>query len=557
VTGLAPAATDATGRRLRDAPGIARGAAVIGGLTVLSRIFGLVRTVVFAQTVGATCLGTAYATANQVPNLVYELVLGGALTSAMVPVLARSAERSATDPEQKALVSQITSALLTWSVLILVPLTLIVIGVAGPVASLLNPVNPNAHCVRSDMVATTADMLRVFAPQVVLYGLSVVLFGLLQAYRRFAGYALAPLVSSLVLIASYLAFAPLGKGLPLSRLPVTAQLVLSVGTTLGIAALVLVPAVPTWRLHLRLRPVLRFPPGVARRAGGLALVGVIELVASDLWTLVVISLANGRGSTGALVLFNYANQVFSTLNAILVLSIVLSVFPVLAARDGPAFDQASAGSTRAVVLAAWLGAALIAAVAVPAAHVLAKQPSQTSQLVMGFVLFAPGLVGMGVIANLSRVMLAIGRLKVAAVAVAASWLLSMAAMAILGELAPAHLVVAALALGTTIGQIAAAIPLVIITRRIRGRAAVHGFGRATLAGLAAAGAGAMAGAAVSNALHVSHRLLDAGVGAAAACCAIIAFGVVAFLLDDGDLRAALVRLQQLLARLRLSRQGAG
>jgi putative peptidoglycan lipid II flippase len=557
VTGLASEATEATGRRLRDAPGIARGAAVIGGLTVLSRIFGLVRTVVFAQTVGATCLGTAYATANQVPNLVYELVLGGALTSAMVPVLARSAERSATDPEQKAMVSQITSALLTWSVLILVPLTLIVIGVAGPVASLLNPVNPNAHCVRSDMVATTADMLRVFAPQVVLYGLSVVLFGLLQAYRRFAGYALAPLVSSLVLIASYLAFAPLGKGLPLSRLPVTAQLVLSVGTTLGIAALVLVPAVPTWRLHLRLRPALRFPPGVARRAGGLAMVGVIELVASDLWTLVVISLANGRGSTGALVLFNYANQVFSTLNAILVLSIVLSVFPVLAARDGPAFDQATAGSTRAVVLAAWLGAALIAAVAVPAAHVLAKMPDQSSQLIMGLVMIAPGLVGMGVIANLSRVMLALGRLKVAAVAVAASWLLSMAVMAILAVLAPAHLVVAALALGTSIGQIAAAIPLVFITRRIRGRAAVHGFGRATLAGLAAAAAGAMAGGAVSNALHVSHRLLDAGVGAAAACCAIIAFGVVAFLLDDGDLRAGLVRLRQLLARLRMSRQEAG
>jgi putative peptidoglycan lipid II flippase len=557
VTGVASARPEATGRPLRDAPGIARGAAVIGGLTVLSRIFGLVRTVVFAQTVGATCLGTAYATANQVPNLVYELVLGGALTSAMVPVLARSAERSATDPEQKAVVSQITSALLTWSVLILVPLTVIVIGVAGPVASLLNPVNPNAHCIRSDMIATTADMLRVFSPQVVLYGLSVVLFGLLQAYRRFAGYALAPLVSSLVLIASYLAFAPLGKGLPLSRLPVTAQLVLSVGTTLGIAALVLVPAVPTWRLHLRLRPVLRFPPGVGRRAGGLAMVGVIELVASDLWTLIVITLANGRGSTGALVLFNYANQVFSTLNAVLVLSIVLSVFPVLAARDGPTFDQASAGSTRAVVLAAWLGTALIAAVAVPAAHVLAKQPGQASQLITGFVMFAPGLVGMGVIANLSRVMLAIGRLKVAAVAVAASWLLSMAAMAILAELVPAHLVVAALALGTTIGQTAAAVPLVIITRRIRGPAAVHGIGRATLAGLAAAAAGAMAGAAVSNALPVSHKLLDAGVGTAAACCAIIAFGVVAFLLDDGDLRAGLVRLQQLLARLRLSRQQAG
>jgi putative peptidoglycan lipid II flippase len=556
VTGLASAAKASTGRRLRDAPAIARGAAVIGGLTVLSRIFGLVRTVVFAQTVGATCLGTAYSTANQVPNLVYELVLGGALTSAMVPVLARSAERSATDQAEKDMVSQITSALLTWSVLILVPLTLIIIGVAGPVASLLNPVNPNAHCVRSDVVATTATMLRVFAPQVVLYGLSVVLFGLLQAYRRFAGYALAPLVSSLVLIASYLAFAPLGKGLPLSRLPVTAQLVLSVGTTLGIAALALVPAVPTWRLHLRLRPVLRFPPGVARRAGGLALVGVVELVASDLATLVVITLANGRGSTGALVLFNYANQVFSTLNAVLALSIVLSVFPVLAARDGLAFDRTSAGSTRAVVLAAWLGTALIAAVAVPAAHVLAKEPGQVSQLVLGFVMFAPGLVAFGVIANLSRVMLAIGRLKVAAVAVSASWLMSMAAMAILAELAPAHLVVAALALGTTIGQTAAAIPLVIVTRRIRGPAAVHGVGRAAIAGLAAAAAGATAGAAVSNALPVSHKLLDAGVGVAAASCAIIAFAVVAFLLDDGDLRAVLSRLQQQLARLRMPRQEA-
>src|SRR5712692_5159399 len=75
------------------AAGIARGAAVIAGLTVLSRILGLARTLVFSQRVGASCLGTAYVTANQVPNLVYELVLGGALTSAMVPVLARSAER--------------------------------------------------------------------------------------------------------------------------------------------------------------------------------------------------------------------------------------------------------------------------------------------------------------------------------------------------------------------------------------------------------------------------------------------------------------------------------
>jgi putative peptidoglycan lipid II flippase len=549
VTELAPRTGADTGRPPRDAAGIARGATVIAGLTILARILGLVRTLVFSQTVGATCLGTAYVTANQVPNLVYELVLGGALTSAMVPVLARSAERSAADPAEKAQVRQISSALLTWTIIILVPLTIVIAATAGPIAALLNPANPNSHCGHAALVATTASMLRVFAPQAVLYGLSVVLFGLLQAYRRFAGYALAPAISSLVLITAYLAYVPLGKGLPLARLPLSAQLVLSVGTTLGIAALVVVGLVPTWRLHLRLRPALRFPPGVARRAGGLAMVGVVELIANDISSVVVIALANGRGPTGALVIYNYGSQVFSTLNAVLAVSIVVSAFPVLAARDGTALDRASAGATRAVVLACCLGTGVTAAVAVPAAHVLAKQPGQVSQLILAFALFAPGLAGMGVVANLSRVMLAIGRLKVAAIALGGSWLLVTLAEVVLAELVPARFVVGALALGTTVGMTGAAIPLVIVTRRIRGKAATQGIGRAAASGLAAAAVGSGVGVAVSLLLPVSHKLLAAGAAVVAACCAVVAFGAVALLLDGGDLRPILARARQL-ARLR-------
>ena len=291
-----------SGSARRPATSIARGAALIGGLTILTKMMGLVRTLVFSQSIGASCLGAAYATANQVPNLIYELVLGGALTTAMVPVLARSAARAASDPAEKARVGQITSALLSWSILILVPVTLVIVAAAGPIASLLTPANANAHCTHGEVVATTRSMIQVFAPQALLYGLSVVLFGLLQAYRRFTAPALAPLVSSLVVIAAYLAFVPLDRGLPLARLPASAELVLSVGTTLGIAVLVLVALVPVWRLHLRFRPVLRFPAGVARRAGGLAIVGVVELIAVDLGSLVAIALANGRGTTGAIVI---------------------------------------------------------------------------------------------------------------------------------------------------------------------------------------------------------------------------------------------------------------
>ena len=218
---------------------------------------------------------------------------------------------------------------------------------AGPIADLLNPTNANAHCNRADVVAVTSSMLTVFSPQILLSGLSVVLYGLLQAYRRFVGPALGPAISSLVVISAYLAFAPVYRDLPLSRLPLSAELILSVGTTLGVAALFAVAVWPTWRLHLTFRPRLRFPPGVARRAGGLALIGVIEIVAYDLSIVVALVLANGRGSTGAVVLLNYGWQVFNSVNGVLALSVAVSAFPVLAAREGHVFDRTCAGSTRA------------------------------------------------------------------------------------------------------------------------------------------------------------------------------------------------------------------
>jgi putative peptidoglycan lipid II flippase len=537
------------GRAQRLGEGIARGAVVVASLTILSRVLGLVRTLVFSQTVGASCLGTAYVTANQVPDLLYQLILGGALASAMVPVLARSAERAAVDPAEKARVRDITSALLTWTVVITVPLVLAIVVVAGPIASLLNPSNPNAHCVHAAVVGVTGNMLRVFAPQALLYGLSVVLYGLLQSYRRFVAPSIGAGISSLVLIACYLVFVPLDQGKALAQLPLSAELVLSVGTTLGIAALVVVALPPTWRLHLRLRPALGFPPGVARRAGGLALVGVIELIAIDVANLVAIALANGHGKTGAIVLYNYGSQVFGSISTILALAVVTSAFPVLSAREGREFDQTSAGSTRAVLLLSWLGTALIAAIAVPAAHVLARQSDQVPQLIQAFILFAPGIAGTAVIANLSRVMLVIGRLKVATVALAGGWLITIVADVVLVELVPARLVVGALALGTTIGQTVVAIPLVFATRRICGRAALQGAGRATLSGLAACAVGSAVGVGLSLAVPLHHKLEAIALAVPAACCAIIAFGVVAYLLDDGELKTVLAWARRAVRRV--------
>lgn len=533
----------------RLAVGIAQGAALIAGLTMLSRILGLVRTLVFSQTVGSGCLGSVYVTAYQVPNLVSELVLAGALTNAMVPVLARSAERARADPAAKERVGLISSALLTWTVLILVPVAVVIAVEAGPIASLLNPVNASSHCVRSEMVHATAGMLQVFAPQAVLYGLSVVVFGMLQAYRRFTGPALAPVIASLVMIASYLVFVPLDGGLPLARAPLAAELVLSVGTTLSVAGLVIVGLLPMRRLGLRIRPVLRFPPGLARRVGGLAFVGILEFIANDVAAVVIIILANGHGDTGAIVVFNYATLVFNGVTAVLTLSVTTSAFPVMSSRDGADFDRTCAGSTRAILLLSWLGTAAMAAVAVSAAHVLVHA-DQVRELVEGFAMFAPGIAGTSVITNLSRVMFALGRLKVAAWALVGNWVVVVAVDALLTQLVPARWEVAALALGNTIGQTAVAIPLTIVTARIRGRSAIDGVGHAALSGLGACVAGSAAGVAVTIALGARGKLMDMVVAVIAASCAVIAFAVVAYVLDRRDLRTLVRQLRRRGARLR-------
>jgi hypothetical protein len=109
---------------------------------------------------------------------------------------------------------------------------------------------------------------------------------------------------------------------------------------------------------------------------------------------------------------------------------------------------------------------------------------------------------------------------------------------------------AALALGTTIGQTAVAIPLVFVTRRICGPAAVRGVSHAALAGSAACAAGAAVGLAVSLAVPVHHKLEAVALAVPAAGSAILAFGVVAYLLDDGDLKSVLAWVRRV-ARLRL------
>ena len=456
--------------------GIGRAAVLIGAITMLARVIGFGRQVVFAHTVEASCLGTAYTTANMVPNIIYDIVAGGALTAVVVPVLARPAMAGLAATADREQARQISSALLSWAVLLLVPVSVLVAVVARPIVSALLGGTPG--CPRADMVSMAARMLIVFAPQILLYGLAVVLYGILQSHRRFAAPALAPVLSSLVVIGAYFWFGEVGNGYQnmLRPVPTLAWVVLAAGTTVGVAALVVTPLIPAVRLRLRLRPALRFPAGVGVRVRSLAGAGVSTLIAQDASVAVVIVLANSHGGSGALVLYSFAWAVFFVPYAVLAVPIATSAFPELAARDDR-FDATSATSTRAVTVASWLGVAGMAGTCIPLARVFQSHVGQAAdarQLAIALAAFAPGLVGYGLTANLSRVLYADGRSRAAAVAVSGGWLLVIVVDLLIVPFVARNSVVPWLGAGTTIGLTASGIALLVLVRRARGSARCAG-----------------------------------------------------------------------------------
>ncbi|WP_308166182.1 lipid II flippase MurJ [Actinomadura sp. NEAU-AAG7] len=521
--------------------GLAGAAVVIGVITILSRLAGFGRTYAFSQTVTTSCLSQAYFTSTQFPSIVYEIVAGGALTAMVVPVLAGPAERG-----EREEVRRIGSALLTWIVALMVPLSALMALGSRPIMELLVGGDLKG-CRRGEIVDVGGTMLAVMAPQMIMYGVAVVLYGLLQSHRRFVAPALAPLASSLVVIGAYLVYAPLGDGYEndLAGLPRSAELTLSAGTALGGVAMAVTAGIAAWRLRLGLRPTFRFPDGVARRVRRLALAGLATVAAQQLSALLVVRLSY-EGTGGALANYQYAWAVYLLPWAILAVPIATSAFPMLSARmsagERDRFDQITASTTRAVILVSCAGAAVLAAVALPVSAVFNPgQPAQQDVLSRAVLAFAPGLLGYGLVAHLGRVLFACHRGRMGAVAVVTGWLVVMAADVALVLAAGRQWVVAALGAGNAIGMTVAGVLLLGTLVRARGAAAVHGVPRVLAAGLAGAAGGGAAGYAAAAAIGTGGQIRGAGAGALAAAVAAAVFVLIAFVIDGRDLRAVLSR----------------
>lgn len=482
-----------TSRRARLAGTVAGGALVITLVTIVSRVLGLGRWAAQASEVGSTGVGEAYAVANLLPNVLFEVVAGGALAGAVVPVVAGAIARRA-----HADVSRSASAMLSWTLLALVPVGALVALLAPQVVAILPRVND------PELVDIAVFLLRVFAVQVPLYGVSVVAAGILQAHRRFFWPAAAPIMSSVVVIASYVVFGALADGHQTTPdlLSSASLRWLAWGSTAGVAALSLPLLVPVHRAGVRLRPTLRFPPGEGAKARSLALAGIGALVAQQISVVVLLLVAGAHGEAGAYPVFQYAQAVYLTPYAVLAVPLATSTFPHLsehaATGDGSRFARLAAVSVRGVVVVSVAGAALLVAASRPIEVFFGFTEGGAAHMATAIAWLAPGMVGLALVFHASRLLYATSHARAAVVAASCGWLtIAVASLAGAVLLVPGHdteTVFRVMGGSSTLGMTVGAVLLLAAVRRHLGASTLRGVARTSgIALVTAAGVCALLG----------------------------------------------------------------
>ena len=306
---------------VRSSAGVALG-------TLLSRVTGLMRIWALAYALGGSVLADTYNVANNTPNIVFELILGGVLTATLVPLFVDAFER---DDEEAA------SAIFGTAMLLLVVLTVISIAAAPLIAHLFT--FRRAHGVdrvAAQQVAT--DLIRLFIPQIVFYGLTALLSAMLNARRRFLAAAYAPVLNNVVVIALFLILPHVVTGGRLDIFHVAhslpLRLLLGLGTTAGIVLMgvVLFPAVRAAGIHLRFIVSWRNP--AVRAAVRLSGWTVGYVIANQIALAFVLVIAASRD--GVVSAYTYAFAFFQLPYGLLAVSIMTTLGPELAslARRG-------------------------------------------------------------------------------------------------------------------------------------------------------------------------------------------------------------------------------
>lgn len=380
--------------------GTGRRMLAMAGGTAVSRGTGLLRVLVLAWVLGFSPLADAFNLANTVPNMLFDLVLGGVLSATFIPVFV---EQLAVQGERRAWRS--ISSVISVSLLVLV-VACVITFVAAPwiIDGFTAVQHSSGHADTAALVAqrhVATSFLRWFVPQIFFYGVIGLASALLNIRHRFSAGAWAPVANNIVCIVVLLWFHLVDPAPSVATITQHSHLMwLGLGTSLGVAIqfLCMVPTMAKndlYRLRLRFDfadPALK----AVARLGGWTLAVVLTNQAS---LYVVLAFAFSSGGHGPVSAYTYGWSFMQMPYAVVVVSVLGVLTPQLAAlataHDTVGFTaRLSQGLRQSLVIIVPCSAALIV-LSQPVVGVLLNHGRLNASLLAGSVIavLAAGLPG--------------------------------------------------------------------------------------------------------------------------------------------------------------------
>jgi putative peptidoglycan lipid II flippase len=284
---------------------IAKGALIVMAATLLSRLMGFFRQIEIAEYFGLKGAYDAYLVAYAIPSGV-GMAVAAAISAGFIPVL-----NSYFVQNDKENAATVTNTLLNTLFAALAVLTAAGILFAPMLARMLAP------GFQGDSVTLTTELIRIMFPGFVFFSLMGLASGFLNSRQHFLFPALGPAVSSLVVIASVVAF---GKTMGIKGL--------AVGTVVGCIGQLLMQAPVMYKKGFRYKPEFAlFHPGVIK-VFKLAVPVLIASLVPPLMVLVERGLAS-RLTTGSISALDYAFRLMQLPQGLFVMAVAVPLFPAL------------------------------------------------------------------------------------------------------------------------------------------------------------------------------------------------------------------------------------
>jgi putative peptidoglycan lipid II flippase len=357
----------------QSGPSLARSSGVMALGTLASRFTGFLRTAVLLYAIGTQSLGDAYNVANNLPNAVYNLALGGILTSVVVPLLVNAAKRNRDGGEGY------DQRIFTLGVFALAGITAVATAATVPITAIYGHGLANAATYHLTVIFTY-----FFLPQIFFYGVSSLAGAILNARGSFAAPMWTPVVNNIVVIFAGLALIVIaGTGRTPQDISTGEIQLLGIGTTLGIV----LQTVAMWpsmrRVGFRWRPRFDFRREEVAEIGRMSGWMFFYILATQLSFVTTTIVSNDAGArvcktcAGAgYAAFSNAWQLFQLPYAIVGVSVITAMLPRMSAH-------AASGAHRLLTRDFSVATRLSSVIIVPSAMIMTVLGPALAQGVFG------------------------------------------------------------------------------------------------------------------------------------------------------------------------------